>query len=413
MANSKSKKLLQHRARAEKTKRLTFLSAFTGIGGLDLGLELAGFQTIACLERDKIAKETLKANRPSWRLIEPGDIESAAPLLTPQSLGLRPGDLCLLAGGSPCQPFSKAAQWSTNGRTGLADPRSLCLDPFLTLLEKFLPSVFLIENVQGFITGQDSALSKVEKSLKRIRERHGVYYRLESRVLNAVHYGVPQRRHRAFVIAVRDGGGFQWPLPTHLSRPVRAWDALADLRDSDAPNQKGRWADLLSSIPEGKNYIWHTDRGGGRPLFGYRTRYWSFLLKLSKQEPSWTISAQPGPGTGPFHWDNRPLSVRELLRIQSFPSDWQIFGNYREQVRQIGNATPPLLAEVIGRAIGHQVFGVTYDDRPKLLISRKRVVPRPSKTRSVPNKYRSLEAKRAQHPGTGKGPKPIVRNEAP
>jgi DNA (cytosine-5)-methyltransferase 1 len=410
MVNLESNESLRVRVRAVKPKRLTVLSAFTGIGGLDLGLELAGFETIACVERDKTARKTLRANRPNWHLIEPGDIESAASLLTPRLLGLRLGDLSLLAGGSPCQPFSKAAQWSANSRGGLADPRSLCLNPFLTLLENFLPKVFLIENVYGFITGRISVLPKVERSLARIREKHGVQYRLESRLLNAVHYGVPQRRQRAFVIAIRDGGAFQWPIPTHLLRPVRAWDALAGLRDSETPHQTGRWADLLSSIPEGKNYIWHTDRGGGHPLFGYRTRYWSFLLKLSRQEPSWTISAQPGPGTGPFHWDNRPLSVKELLRIQSFPMDWQISGNYREQVKQIGNATPPLLAEVIGRAIGRQVFGLTYNVRPKLLISRRRIVPRPSKTREVPDKYRALEAKHAQHPGKGKGPKPIVRN---
>ena len=81
--------------------------------------------------------------------------------------------------------------------------------------------------------------------------------------------------------------------------------------DSELPAARGGWADLLPSIPEGQNYLWHTDRGGGRPLFGYRRRFWSFLLKLSKHRPSWTLSAQPGPSTGPFHWTNRPLAVRE------------------------------------------------------------------------------------------------------
>ena len=85
---------------------------------------------------------------------------------------------------------------------------------------------------------------------------------------------------------------------------------------------------LLPTIPEGQNYLWHTERGGGEPLFGWRRRYWSFLLKLAKDLPSWTIQAQPGPATGPFHWDNRRLSVREMARMQTFPDNVVIKGEY-------------------------------------------------------------------------------------
>ena len=142
-------------------------------------------------------------------------------------------------------------------------------------------------------------------------------------VVNAADYGVPQHRRRAIVVARRDGGTFAWPPKTHVERPVRAWDAIGSLhlRPSELPETRGAWADLLPSIPEGHNYLWHTDRGGGRPLFGYRRRFWSFLLKLSKHQPSWTLSAQPGPSTGPFHWESRPLAVREILRLQSFPAN--------------------------------------------------------------------------------------------
>src|SRR2546421_631152 len=82
----------------------------------------------------------------------------------------------------------------------------------------------------------------------------------------------------------------------------RAYDAFADLPLEASPSMRGRWAELLPSIPEGSNYQHHTDRGQGLPIFGFRTRYWSFLLKLAQDRPSWTISAQPGPATGPFHW---------------------------------------------------------------------------------------------------------------
>src|SRR6185312_12245754 len=110
---------------------------------------------------------------------------------------------------------------------------------------------------------------------------------------------------------------------------------------------RGKWADLLPSIPPGMNYLWHTDRGGGEPLFGWRRRYWSFLLKLAPDQPSWTIQAQPGPATGPFHWDNRRLTGREMARLQTFPDDIQITGSLADAQRQIGNAVPSLLAEVL------------------------------------------------------------------
>src|SRR3712207_2104614 len=107
----------------------------------------------------------------------------------------------------------------------------------------------------------------------------------------------------------------------------------------------GKWADLMPSIPEGRNYLWHTSRSGGLPLFGWRTRYWNFLLKLAKDQPSWTIQAQPGPATGPFHWESRKLSAAELGRLQTFP-DGLVYGCTRAGVQRLaGNAVPSALAE--------------------------------------------------------------------
>ncbi len=82
------------------------------------------------------------------------------------------------------------------------------------------------------------------------------------------------------------------------------------LEDDDAADLRlpGKWADLLPSVPAGKNYLYFTERGGGAPLFGWRQRYRHFLLKLLKEQPSWTLTAQPGPATGPFHWKSRRLA---------------------------------------------------------------------------------------------------------
>jgi DNA (cytosine-5)-methyltransferase 1 len=388
------------------------LSVFTGAGGLDLGLELAGFQTVAGIEVDETARATVRANRPTWRFLDPAEVARLAGLLTPQSIGMNPGDLDVLAGGPPCQPFSKAAQWSLRGAAGLRDPRARCVEAFLRLLEVFLPRVMLIENVPGFAKGRNNAIPRIEEALARINRRFNVHYSLQSRILNAMHYGVPQRRERAILVAIRDRRSFQWPDSTHTARPIRAWDALADLREKEHPQLTGRWSALLPSIPEGQNYIWHTPRGGGLPLFGYRTRYWSFLLKLAKDQPAWTIAAQPGPATGPFHWDNRPLTIREMLRLQSFPASWTVAGDRRVQVLQVGNATPPLLAEVIGRAIGQQIFGLRYEGPPSLSISRKTKIPPQTRAQRVPVPYIRLQGDHSPHPGVGRGPRPASRPEA-
>ena len=389
---------------------MTVLSAFSGLGGLDLGLEAAGFTHVGCIEHDEWARRSLKANRgDEWPVLDPGDISILAPSLRPSALGLNQRDLGLLAGGPPCQPFSKAAQWSAAARVGLDDVRSHCLLDFLDLVKVFLPRALLIENVSGFVQGEVSALGLIEDRLAIINRSEGTHYALQKLVVDAADYGVPQHRHRALLVACRDGEVFQWPKPTHSDSPITAWDAIGalQLENGELPEAVGKWAALLPSIPEGQNYLWHTDRGGGEPIFGYRTRFWSFLLKLKKSEPSWTLPAQPGPSTGPFHWDNRPLAVRELLGLQSFPDDWTVEGDHRSQVRQVGNATPPLLAEVVGRALATQLFGEHFQGRRlRQRIDRADHIPAARARRPVPEEFLHLVGEHPAHPGSGKGPKP-------
>jgi DNA (cytosine-5)-methyltransferase 1 len=392
---------------------LPVLSAFTGLGGLDLGLEHAGFRTIACLEVDAAALAALRRNRPDWHPLGSGDVAKAGQHLRPSDLGLAQGELAVLAGGPPCQPFSKAAQWHPNSRTGMDDPRTHSLHGLLAILDCFLPEVLLLENVAGFLRGPSSARQLLEQGLAMVNTRHGTAYELQHRVLDAVDYGVPQRRQRAIAVATRSGRQFRWPAATHDQAPVRCWDVIGGLQEAEVPRPTGRWAGLLPSIPEGKNYQWHTNRGGGEPLFGYRTRYWSFLLKLARDQPSWTLPASPGPSTGPFHWENRPLTTTERLRLQSFPGDWFVPGNRQSQTRLVGNATPPLLAEVIGRAIAEQLFGAELAPVPSLAIQRGEHVPSAVAPTPVPAAYLHLRGRHAAHPGTGLGPAPRSRPTDP
>lgn len=385
------------------------LSCFSGAGGLDTGLHRTGFQIIGCLETDPHARATLKAAPQNWNVFDEGDVGLAGKHLEPTDLGLRRGELEVLAGGPPCQPYSKAAQWTSRGRIGLSDPRAASLNGMLELVDSFLPKVLLIENVIGFTRGANSAKPLIENSLETINKRHRTSYRLHIFEVDAAHYGAPQHRLRAIAVAVRDGEEIKVPAVTH-SLPLRAWDALSTVkRDPDKPITKGRWADLLPCIPEGENYLHLTARGGGPEIFGYRTRFWSFLLKLAKDRPSWTLPASPGPSAGPFHWDNRPLTVKERLVLQGFPQEYPLVGDHRIRVRLVGNATPPPLAEVLARELVIQGLVAKPDafpERAVLPVPRRRSVPRPNDVAPLPNAFKNLVGPKPAHKGEGLGPSP-------
>lgn len=387
---------------------LSLLSCFSGAGGLDLGLEAAGFETIGCLESDDEARETLQLNRPHWRLLEPRDVVHAGKTLTPAGVGLCRGELDLIAGGPPCQPFSKAAQWAASANRGMADPRGRAVLGMLDLIESFLPAAVLIENVTGFLGGAGTASGYIIRRLRAINREYGTSYRLTSFVVDAADYGVAQRRQRLLGFALRDAPEpTAPPLPTHEGSHLRAADALAGVDVGETPSATGRWTPLLDLIPEGSNYQYLTSKGDGPEIFGYRTRYWSFLLKLARNKPSWTLPASPGPNTGPFHWDNRPLVPVERLALQGFPVDWKLVGDPRAGVRLAGNATPPPLAEAAGRQIASILVPDSGVRTGFSSLAKPRTDHVPSAvalTTKVPRAFASMVGPKMAHPGVGAGP---------
>jgi DNA (cytosine-5)-methyltransferase 1 len=398
----------------------TLISLFTGAGGLDLGLERAGFIVGACVERDASAQGVLKANRPEWARNLFEDVQSVTADQLRIAAGRARGEIALISAGPPCQPFSKARLWAHGELAGVRDERAQPLKNLLQIVGELLPRAILIENVAGFVREgrRGGALTLLEAAFRRINKKAGTSYDPATWILDAAEYGLPQHRRRAFIVAFRDGQHPSVPTPTHgagngARKPlVTAWQALGGLNLSLSElrglQPTGRWAELLPTIPEGSNYLWHTSRGGGMPLFGWRTRYWSFLLKLARSMPSWTISASPGPATGPFHWENRLLSIRELARLQGFPDSVQFPDSRRVAHRLIGNAVPPLLGEVIGRAILTQLghFHRHPPARPVLLpysVCRKQIRSI-LRTAKVPRHFGKLAGAHAAHPGTGLGP---------
>lgn len=406
------------------------ISLFSGAGGIDYGLEAAGFETAVALEMDKDCCATLRAGRPHWPVIERSIFDVPADEILATG-NLRRGDVDLLVGGPPCQPFSKAGYWSKGDSLRLDDPRAHTLSAYMNLVREVLPRVFLLENVEGLaFAGKDEGLRLLHTQIDDINKKTKSRYKPETRIVSAAAFGVPQLRERVIMVAARDGARFKFPDATHRSPDApeqvdlfqralptyrTAWDALGD--EPPDPDEdletRGKWAELLPTIPEGGNYLYHTDRGDGLPLFGWRRRYWSFLLKLAKDRPSWTIQAQPGPAIGPFHWNNRRLSLRELCRLQTFPENVKIIGGRTSQQRQLGNAVPSLLAEVLGREIKTQLLGLPSSNEPLLLLPRDRSpCPERRAPALVPKKFKKLAGRHEAHPGTGKGYGALAREEA-
>lgn len=207
---------------------LNVLSLFSGAGGMDRGLEAAGYNHVGFVEIDATATATLRDNRPSWAQLGTGDILELADQLTPASLGLEASELDLIAGGLPCQPFSLAAQWATRGRRGMLDPRALTVHATMKIVRRFLPRAILMENVPGSVRGEHSALRYLATEFDDIHRTTGFQYTLHWKMVNSADYGVPQNRKRAIIVATRDATVLSWHSPTHLEQPVPSWDVTHD-----------------------------------------------------------------------------------------------------------------------------------------------------------------------------------------
>lgn len=343
-----------------KRKPLTCISLFTGCGGLDIGLEAAGFKVVAATDIDEICSESYKRNHPKTPYI----VRTIGQVSTQELLeaaNLEKGELDLLAGGPPCPAFSKSRFYRTEKPRALDDPVAKeTVGGYLRILDEARPRAFILENVRGLAYGvHKQALEYILDTADRLG------YKTNWQVVNAADYGVPQIRERCLVMGSLEGE-VPRPLPTHAKEPdlastlpkwISAGDVLQDLDTSENESDEGHFAGgkhhpQLREIPPGENYLFFTEeRGHPEPLFKWRSRYWSFLLKLSPEMPSWTIQARRSNNMGPFHWKNRILRIEEIKRLQTFPDDYLLQGTIEKQWRQVGNAVPPILGQRFGEAL--------------------------------------------------------------
>lgn len=370
-------------AQGVQTDRVTLgtaLSLFSGAGGLDLGIEEAGFRTVVAVEWDADAADTMEKNAyahfPGLREVLRADLY---PLATGAGGGITTREMLaagglgrrerpdLLVGGPPCVAFSKSGFWLEWKRAGV-DPAASLLQAYTRVLQEARPRHFILENVYA-LTFKNRASGPAFERLLREIEAAGYKFRYE--VLNAADHGVPQSRPRLFVVGAARGEALpELPESTHHGEwerrrvsggplpHVTAGEALDGLISEPEPEEvvRGQWGHLLPEVPPGGNYLHFTkQRGHADPIFEWRSRYWSFLLKLDPARPAPTIQAQPGPNVGPFHWDNRRLRVPELRRLFTYPDQFAFVGRRASVQSQIGNSVPPLLAAAVAKRIAEVV----------------------------------------------------------
>jgi DNA (cytosine-5)-methyltransferase 1 len=224
------------------------------------------------------------------------------------------------------------------------------------VLAEARPRRFVLENVYALTYNNRASRPAYERLL---REIDAAGYHCTAKVLNAADYGVPQSRPRLFIIGApkdepapdhaRPSHGGQWErrVSGDPQRPhVTTGEALAGLVADPEPGEEvnGKYGHLLPDIPPGDNYLFYTDkRDHPAPIFKWRSKYWSFLLKLAPDKPAPTIQAQPGPYVGPFHWDNRRLRTAEIKRLFTYPDEFELVGRRASVQAQLGNSVPPLL----------------------------------------------------------------------
>lgn len=345
------------------------ISLFSGAGGLDVGLERAGWDIVTATDHDKHAMATLRASKEAkipvsgretvhmgGTLLVEADVKDLTRRdLTPYAKGpdWRPD---LLVGGPPCQPWSSAGH-----QKGLNDPRGQLIAEYFRLIDEFQPKFVLFENVRGLVTavGRTGQPGEVLESIRADLANLG--YASRFKTINAADYGAAQRRVRLILMATRVHNLPEFPDFTHSAHGedgLKPWVTLGETLDRlpqpdevDIVRPTGVRADELRALEPGKGLKTGGKVMNNRPSGQWGYRQDSFLADLSL--PSRTIRAASTPDWVrlPGEPDIRRLTWRECAALQGFPSDWQFAGTIASRFRQIGNAVQVDMAEAVGRAL--------------------------------------------------------------
>lgn len=357
------------------------ISLFSGAMGLDLGIERAGFEIRVCVEMDKWAAETIRANTIIPVINEDINHVSTEEIL--RVAGLQREDVTLVVGGPPCQAFSTAGR-----QRGLADFRGNVILQYLRVVTDIRPEYFILENVRGILSAKLNAVPEEYKQYENIKDFKGsvlefitsqfkeLGYSISYALLDAANYGVPERRERVVIIG-HLGARVPIPSPTHSKEGLHGtqrWVTLRDVIGDLESRQDLRYIPLraksveyMQMLAEGQNWrdlppeVAERAMGKAYYLTGGKT---GFLRRLRFDEPSPTLVTSPTmPATLLCHPTQlRPLSIEEYARIQQFPDTWKFKGRIETVYKQIGNAVPVGLGYAAGRQVMRSILGEQIDN---------------------------------------------------
>ena len=341
------------------------IDLFAGVGGLSLGFEKCGFDVILANEYDPSIAAAYEINHKGTKMIV-GDITA---LDLEKTFGSYEGKVDVVIGGPPCQGFSQKGQRKT-----IHDERNFLFKYYVRVVGLVKPRYFVMENVPNLLTAEGGYFRKEIEELF-----NSMGYQLKMGVLNASDYGVPQNRRRAVIIGKRNGDAPALPEPHNAT--VTIWDAISDLAylnsGEGSEEQEYRFepqSEYQKKLRNGSNVLYnhvatkHSELAlerlamippnAGREVLPKehltKSIYSGTWTRMRKDEISVTITTRfdtPSSGKFTHPFLNRAITVREAARIQSFPDSFKFIGNKGSQMKQVGNAVPPLLAEAIACVI--------------------------------------------------------------
>lgn len=359
-------------------KKLTAISLFSGAGGMDIGVQQAGFQILSCLDSDKNCCETLRENiarEGRKTLVYEGDIREFTPEQILHDLGYNSGEVDLLFGGPPCQAFSQIGK-----QQSLLDERGLLLFQMIRYAKVIQPRAIMMEQVKGLLNAKDLSGKRGGVFEQFIKELRALDYVPKWQVMLAADYGVPQLRERVFIVATKKPNGFQFPNPTHskpsetaslfdllpyatvgeaikgLDEPIKKTDTAIIPDDSHYDVTPRRDRERIHGVPEGKNLSSQTHLPKEQ-IGGLTKKDTTKFLRLDRNKPSNTLRG----GEIFYHpTEDRYLTPREYMRIHGYPDSYVLRGPIRgrtgtvkdlDQHRQVGNSVPPPLAKAIATKV--------------------------------------------------------------
>lgn len=344
---------------------LKMIDLFAGVGGLSLGFEQAGFKVLIANEYDTSIAEAYKKNRSNVNMV----VDDITKLPIHETFGKYKGKITLVVGGPPCQGYSQKGQRKT-----INDPRNFLFKYFVEVVKEVQPLYFVMENVPNLLTAEKGFF---KQELEKLFTELG--YTINAQVLCAADYGVPQNRQRAFIIGKR--GDSQVEMPKKKENRTTIWEAISDL----SYLASGEGTEISDYIKEPESDYQKIMRNGSDKVYNHiatnhskialerlamippkggkehlppehitKSIYSGTWERMDADDISVTITTRfdtPSSGKFTHPYLDRAITVREAARIQSFPDSFHFYGTKTSQMKQVGNAVPPMLAKAVADAI--------------------------------------------------------------